>query len=62
MTIMNVTLSLNMQNVHEFNWILLSMMTIVSPSAQKKQMTKNVSSIDLQDSELNRQMKKNVRR
>lgn len=33
MTIMNVTLSLNMQNVREFNWILLSMMTIVSPSA-----------------------------
>ena len=33
MTIMNVTLSLNMQNVREFNWILLSTMTIVSPSA-----------------------------
>ena len=59
MTIMNVTSSLNMQNVREFNWILLSMMTIVSPSAQKKQMTKKCF-IDWL--ELYRQMKKNVRR
>ena len=33
MTITNMTLSLNMESVREFDWILLSTMTIVSPSA-----------------------------